>query len=282
MEQALQLFKECFGLIPMKIIIKIFLPIFVIFIASSSSFADEQIEVGIDEKLGAHLPLSISLNDENGNEILLGDLITEPTVLAFVYYECPGICSPLLFELANVINRSDLELGYDYNIVCISFDERENFEVASEKKNIFFSALDKDAPSDSWRFLTGDGANIKTLTDAAGFYFKREGNEFRHAGALIFIDKNGKVCRYLFPGYTQNHGFGILPFDFKMAVLETSEGKETPTIARILQFCFSYDSEGQKYAMNFTRIFGAGIILLAGIFFLIIKLKPKKKIIKAR
>jgi protein SCO1/2 len=49
-----------------------------------------------------------------------------------------------------------------------------------------------------------------------------------------------------------------------------------------LRFCFSYDPEGQSYALNFTRIFGAAILLFAGIFFLIIKLKPKKEIIKAR
>jgi protein SCO1/2 len=67
-----------------------------------------------------------------------------------------------------------------------------------------------------------------------------------------------------------------------MAVIETSEGKVTPTVARFLRFCFSYDPEGQRYALNFTRIFGAAILLFAGIFFLIIKLKPKKEIIKSR
>ena len=124
--------------------------------------------------------------------------------------------------------------------------------------------------------------NIKAVTNKAGFYFKREGAELRHAGTLIFVDKNGKICRYLFPSYSENHGYGILPFDFKMAIIETSESKVTPTVARFLRFCFSYDTEGQKYALNFTRIFGAAILLFAGIFFLIIKFKPKKEIIKTR
>ena len=152
----------------------------------------------------------------------------------------------------------------------------------STKKQEFFSGLDKDISAESWRFLTGDIENIKKVTESAGFYFKREGKELRHAGALIFIDKDGKICRYLFPSYTENHGYGILPFDFKMAVLETSQGKETPTIARVLRFCFSYDTEEQNYTINFTRIFGLGILLLAVIFFLIIKLKPKKELSKAR
>lgn len=266
----------------MKVAIKILSLLFAVNLIFTTSFAEDKIKVGIDEQLGSYIPLDITFNDEEGNEVVIGNLLTRPTVLAFVYYNCPGICSPLLFELTNVINKSDLEAGYDYNIVCISFDDRETPATASEKKRTFFSGLDKEIPPESWKFLTGDSANIKAVTEAAGFYFKREGDQFRHAGALIFVDKDGKLCRYLFPGYTQNHGFGILPFDFKMAVLETSKGKETPTIARVLRFCFSYDTEGQKYTLNLTRIFGAGILLAAGIFFLIIKLKPKKELIKAR
>ena len=245
-------------------------------------YSSDKIEIGIDEKLGAYFPDDVQFKDENGKDVKLGELITRPTVIAFVYYNCPAICNPLLFELSNVVNKTDLELGYDYNIICISFDEFETPEIAYSKKQTFYSSLDKNVTEESWIFLTGDSVNIKKAADAAGFYFKREGKEFRHASALIFADKDGKICRYLFPGYTNNHGFGILPFDFKMAVLETSKGNEIPTVARMLQFCFSYDTEGKSYVFNFTRIFGAGIIILAGIFLIVIKFKPKKEFIKAR
>lgn len=247
---------------------------------SALSIANDNIEIGIDEQLGKNIPMDITFNDEYGNSVELGSLIKGPTVLALVYYHCPGICNPLMFELANVMNKSDLEPGYDYNVVSISIDEFETPEIASEKKKEMLSSFDKDISEDSWLFLTGAKENIDKITEAAGFYFKREGNELRHAGTLIFVDRNGKICRYLFPSYTENHGYGILPFDFKMAVLETSQGKETPTIARVLRFCFSYDPEGQTYALNFTRIFGVAILLFVGIFLLVIKLKPKKEITK--
>jgi protein SCO1/2 len=263
----------------MKYLVNIFL---ISVFLTSFSFGDENIDIGIDEKLGSYIPQDAQFYDENGNEVFIRELLTGPTVLTLVYYNCPGICNPLLFELSNVVNKSDLEPGYDYNIVSISIDKYETPEIAAKKKQEFFSGLDKDISAESWRFLTGDIENIKKVTESAGFYFKREGKELRHAGALIFIDKDGKICRYLFPSYTENHGYGILPFDFKMAVLETSQGKETPTIARVLRFCFSYDTEGQNYTINFTRIFGLGILLLAVIFFLIIKLKPKKELSKAR
>lgn len=248
----------------------------------SVCWSTDQIEIGVDEKLGNYIPLDVTFNDEDGKQVTLGELITGPTVLALVYYNCPGICNPLMFELANVMNKSNLEPGYDYNVVTISIDEFENPEIATAKKKEMLSGFDKDVSPESWRFLTGKEENINVVTNSAGFYFKREGAELRHAGTLIFIDKTGKICRYLFPSYSENHGYGILPFDFKMAVIETSESRVTPTVARFLRFCFSYDPEGQKYALNFTRIFGAAILLFAGFFFLIIRLKPKKEIIKTR
>lgn len=257
---------------------------FILLLFVSSVLADDQIKVGIDEQLGKYVPLDVHFKDAQGNDVNLRDLISESdaTVLAFVYYLCPAICSPLLFELSDVINKSDLELGYDYNIIAISMDEYETPEIAADKKRMFFSALDSNVPADSWKFLTGDSTDIRTVSDAAGFYFKREGEQFRHSGAFIFIDKEGKICRYLFPGYSDRGGFSILPFDFKMAVLETNSGKVSPTIARVLQFCFSYDPEGKSYVLNVTRIFGAGILLLVALFVAFIIFKPKKEFIKAR
>ena len=256
------------------------LKIILIIIFASISFCNDKMEIGIDEKLGNNIPLDVSFNDENGNLVTLRELITGPTVLALVYYNCPGICNPLMFELANVMNKSDLEPGYDYNVIAISINEFDSTSDAVEKKKEMFAGFDKEISSGSWRFLTGSIESIKAVTRSAGFYFKREGTELRHAGTLIFVDKNGKICRYLFPGYTENHGYGILPFDFKMAVIETSESKVTPTVARFLRFCFSYDPEGNRYALNITRISGAAILLFVGIFLLVMKLKPKKNIIK--
>ncbi|NWG29568.1 MAG: SCO family protein, partial [Ignavibacteriaceae bacterium] len=113
----------------MKSLINIILSLAVV----SISFSNNQIEIGVDEQLGKNIPLDVTFNDENGNPVKLRELITGPTVLALVYYSCPGICNPLMFELSNVINKSDLEPGYDYNVVAISIDEFENPEKASAK-----------------------------------------------------------------------------------------------------------------------------------------------------
>ena len=261
---------------------KLFVTVLILAFTFISKADNKKIEIGIDEQLGKSIPLQAQFLDENGNKVLLRDLFTKPTVLSFVYYNCPGICSPLLMELSDIITKTDLVLGVDYNIVVISMDELETPSDAANSKQTFLKAVDKDIPPESWRFLTGDSVTIKKVADAAGFYFKRSGKDFLHSGAFIFVDKEGKICRYLFPSFSERSGFGILPFDFKMSVIETSEGKVTPTIAKVLQFCFSYDPEGQTYVLNFTRIFGVGILFLVLVLILYIRFKPKKEFIKAR
>ncbi|HQF42381.1 MAG TPA: SCO family protein [Ignavibacteriaceae bacterium] len=262
---------------------KLFLTIFLMILLSLSGHSNNKsIEVGIDEQLGKYLPLDKTFIDEDGKPVILKDLFTKPTILSFVYYNCPGICSPLLMELSDIIGKSDLVAGVDYNVVSISMDQLETSKDAAERKATFYKAINKNIPPESWKFLTGDSATIKEVTDAAGFYFKRQGKEFLHTGAFIFVDNKGKICRYLFPSFSERSGFGILPFDFKMAVTETAEGNVTPTIAKVLQFCFSYSPEGQTYVLNFTRIFGIGILFLIGVFVVFLKFKPKKDDTKTR
>jgi protein SCO1/2 len=257
-------------------IIKIFLLNLILLIGAVQLPASQN-DADILEHLGAKIPLNLKFSDSDGKQVQLKDIIDKPTIIDFVYYECPGICSPLMTEVAHVANISDLRPGIDYQILSISFDETETPEIALKKKKTFLSLIDsKPFPDSAWRFLTGDSLSIDELTRAAGFNFKRTGRNFIHAGALIFVSPRGEICRYLYPDYAQTRGFGILPFDFKMAVLETAQGKKIPVIGRALQFCFSYDPQGKTYVFNILRVFGAGIILGVILFVVLIKVKPKK------
>jgi protein SCO1/2 len=62
-----------------------------------------------------------------------------------------------------------------------------------------------------------------------------------------------------------------------MAVSEASKGISRPTIARVLEFCFSYDPQGQKYKLQITKISATIILFFAAILFLVLLLKPKRK-----
>jgi protein SCO1 len=226
--------------------------------------------VGISEKLGQFIPLDVELYDESGNLIQLKSIVSKPTIFMFVYYECPGICSPLLNEVAKIVEKMDLELGIDYQIVTLSFDAAEGPELATEKKDNYLSLLHRKVDPKSWHFLTGDSVNIHRLTDGAGFYFQKNGRDWIHAAALIVVSPQGKIARYL-------NGIQHLPFDVKMALMEASEGKTGPTIAKVLTFCFTYDPEGKRYAFDVVRVSGVIVIGLAAVFVVVfIVRKPKK------
>jgi protein SCO1 len=226
-------------------------------------------EIGIDDKLGAQLPLGTQFYDEKGYLVSLKDIINKPTILNLVYFKCPGICSPILTELTTIVNHLDMELGKDYQIVTISFDEKEKPELAASKQENYFALVNKPVPDNSWKFLTGDSASIRAVTNAAGFLFRREGDTFIHAGAIIVISPQGKVIRYLY-------GTQYLPFDVKMALVEANAGRPSPTINKLLAYCFSYNPEGRTYAMNVRRIAGTVILLLAGVFVVFLVRKPRK------
>lgn len=226
-------------------------------------------EVGIYERLGETIPSGIILNDEKGQPVDVKSLITKPTIFSLVYFRCPGICSPLLNGLMTVVDKTDLEPGKDFDIITISFDQSEDHELASGKKESYLTSLDRKIPDNSWRFLTGDSLNIRKISDELGFKFARQGNDFMHGAAIMMVSKDGKIIRYL-------NGTDFLPFDLKMAVTEASEGRPVPAINKLMKMCFSYDPDGRKYALNVTRISAIGTLVLLGLFFGLVVLKKKK------
>lgn len=233
--------------------------------------SDDDTEVGVIEKLDQYIPMDAKLINEDGDTVIIGDLIDKPTILNFVYFRCPGICSPLMEGLADAMDGNDLILGEDYQAFTISFDPREGTILGVNKKKNYLNLMKKSEQAKTgWLFFTGDSANISNLTEATGFRYKPTGNDFIHAATLIIVDPKGKITRYL-------NGIYFLPFELKMALLEASEGKSGPTINRVLQFCYSYDPEGQKYVMNITKVAGTLIIFMGLILFLVLILVRKRK-----
>lgn len=229
-------------------------------------------EVGVDEHLGLQVPLDAKLTDETGNTVTLRELVNnKPAVLNLVYYRCPGICSPLMSGLADVMDKVDLIPGKDYTVITLSFDPTEDYVMASEKKKNYLSTFkNRIINENGWRFLTADSVTIKSITNAVGFRYIKVDNDFVHSGVITMLSPEGKIMRYLY-------GLDFLPFDFKMALIEASEGKTGSTIAKIVKLCYSYDPDGKKYALNLTRIVGAVMITGIAIFAVSLFITKKKK-----
>jgi protein SCO1 len=231
--------------------------------------SDEQ-ELGVFEHLNEYIPDDLVFVNQDYDTLNLKDAIDKPTVLVLVYYECPGICSPLLEGVSDVISKSKMQLGEDYQVFTVSFNPAESPRLGGDKKKNYVKLVKNKDATEGWDFFVGDSANIQNLLNSVGFKVKKTGKDWIHPTALIVLSPEGKITRYL-------HGLYFLPFDLKMAVTEAQKGIAGPTINKVLEYCFSYDPVGKTYVFNVTKITGTIILSAALILLLVLVLKKKKK-----
>lgn len=256
----------------MNKIIYIFLFLIISLNLFSINLNSNEIEVGIDEKLDNIVDGNLKFFDADSNVVTLREIIDRPTIISMVYFNCPGICTPLLDGFAEVLSKTDMKLGVDYQALSISFDHNETPYMSAKWQKNYRNLVKKDLPANAWRFLTADSITIKKFTKALGFYFKKEGQkDYLHAGALITLSPTRRITRYQF-------GDTFLPFNIKMSVVEASREVSSPTINKLLDLCFKYDPSGRAYVLNLTRIIGTVMLLTVGIFatFLIVKGRSNK------
>ena len=67
------------------------------------------------------------------------------------------------------------------------------------------------------------------------------------------------------------------PFDLKVALVEASQGRIGPTIAKVVRFCFSYDPKANKLVFNMLRVTGTVTLFFALLFIVFLLFKGKKQ-----
>ena len=226
-------------------------------------------EIGVNEQLDSIIPLDLVFNNDQNKNVTLGEIIDRPTVLSFVYFDCPGLCSPLQQGISELIGNSDLILGKDYKVITISFNFKDTPEKARQKKANFTTKISKDkAPY--WIYLTGDSTTVIDILNSVGYKIKIAGVDYIHPSAIIIVSPKGKITRYLY-------GLQFLPFDFKMAIIEAQKGISRPSINKVLEFCYAYDPEGKRYTLEVTKVSATIILAILGIFFTVLMIRKKRK-----
>ncbi len=234
--------------------------------------------VGIDDKTGQTIPPDITLFDENGTEVRLGDLLGRPVILNLVYYTCDHICPQVMAGLARVIPSLSLTPDRQYRILTISFDETDTPRIAQSRKKDYMTAIGKPYPEAAWRFLTGSKASIDRLTSAAGFRFRRDSHGFIHPSLLILLSPQGKIVKYMqVTKYTYGQAYPVTfsPFDLDVALTEAAQGKAVTTVQRAVLYCFAHEPPGLEKFFGMLSI--VGILTLAAMAALFVYLKMTEK-----
>jgi protein SCO1 len=239
---------------------------------SQTPLSTPPVEIGFVEKQGQFAALDTKLINEQGDTVLLKDVINKPTILNLVYFRCPGTCSPLMWGVSKFIQEVDLKLGTDYQVITVSFDPNETIDLGIKKKANYVATLKNKELGNYWPFFVSDSANIAKLTESVGFHYKWMNNAYAHPTGLIALSADGKIIRYL-------RGIEFPPFDIKITMVEAANGKIGPSINRLLAVCYTYDDKRSDFIFNITKVAGIVILFFTIVIFLILFLskKPVKK-----
>ena len=232
-------------------------------------------DVRIEQKLDQQLPLDLVFRDESGQQVKLGQYFgKKPVVLAFVYYDCPMLCTQVLNGMVGSFRMLPFQIGNEFDVVTVSFDPRETYALAASKKKVYVDYLPEKmraGATKGWHFLTGDQENITKLTDAAGFHYRwdEKSKQFAHASAIMVTTPHGKLSRYFY-------GIDYAPRDLRLGLIESSANKIGTTADQLLLYCFHYDPATGKYGAAIMRVMrAAGVLTVLGILAMMLFLKAR-------
>ena len=228
--------------------------------------------VGIEQRINEQLPLDAVFKDEHGKEVRVADVAKgKPVLLALVYYSCPMLCNQILNGVLGSLRQVSFNAGEQFEVIAISFDPRETPELAATKKQTYVKAYNRPGADAGWHFLTGDEANIKRVTEAAGFHYKwdEKTNQFAHASAIMLLTPEGKLARYFY-------GIEYPPRDVRLGLVEASENKIGSPVDTLMLYCYHYDPATGKYGavvMNIMKV--AGVITVGLIVGMLLVLRKR-------
>ena len=225
-------------------------------------------EVSIAQRLNEPIPPDIIFRNEDGKAVHLGDYFgKKPIVLSLVYFDCPALCTEVLNGELRTMKAISLDLGKDFDAITVSFEPKDKPALAMAKRDVYAGQYGRPGATGNWHFLTGEQASIDALTQAAGFHYVYDSasRQYAHAAAILVLTPHGRIARYFY-------GVTYPPRDFRLGLVEASEGKiGTPTDHALL-YCYQYDPMTGKYGlivMNVVRAAGLLTVLVLGIFMVV-------------
>lgn len=218
-------------------------------------------EVRFDQNLGEQLPRDARFVDQAGQPVALGNYLGDrPVVLAFVYYECPMLCTLILNGLAKSLGVLKLRPGTEFDVVAISIDHAETPALAKAALDRTLDRYGKPETAPGWHFLTGSEEDVARVADAAGFRFAydAETDEYAHSSGIVIVAPDGTINQYYY-------GIEYPPRDVRLAIVDASEGRAGTLVDQILLYCYRYNAKLGKYT-----VFTMRLLRFAGAFFVVV------------
>jgi protein SCO1/2 len=207
-------------------------------------------EVAFEQKLAQQLPLDVSLRDEGGRSVRLGDYFgRKPVLLTLVYYECPMLCTLTLNGLVSALGVLSFDVGKEFEVVTVSFEPKETPELAAAKKAAYLKRYKRAGAEAGWHFLVGDKPELERLTKAVGFRYAwdERTRQWAHPSGVVTLTPQGRIAHYLF-------GIEYAPKDLRLSLIEAAQGKIGGAVDQVLLYCYQYDPATGRYGAAIMRL----------------------------
>jgi protein SCO1/2 len=226
--------------------------------------------VGVVVPANPTLPLFATVTDASGEDRILDEVVSRPTVLVFADYKCRTLCGPVVSFVTSALEKSGLDPGGQFQLLVIGLDPKN---AAADASAVRRQHIDSNSPLfEASNFVTADQATIKTLTAALGYgvHYDADEKSFIHPAAAFVLTAGGKVSRVL-------TGLGLSGADMRLALVEASAGKIGTVHDQIRLLCSAFDPAHGTYNLLVWRLLefsafvtvlllggGIGLLLLAG------------------
>ena len=212
--------------------------------------------VTVEQRLGEMVPLDISLTDSLGRAVKTGYYFDSrrPVLVTLNYSDCPVLCNVQLNALVESLNKLDLTIGGDFQLLTVSINPKESTERIRETKAKYVEMLtNQPGAADGWHFCTAREGAIQKLAASLGFKYTYDAKtgQYFHPAMLAFVSPDGAISRY-------SLDVSFPPEQIKLALLDASKGTIGTPVDQFIMWCFSYDADRGSYVLMAWRLMRLG------------------------
>jgi protein SCO1/2 len=142
---------------------------------------------------GDRVPADLTLTDQTGETIRIGDYRGQALVLTFIYTRCPlpNYCPLMSKRFAALQPQLREQYGAEVQLLSISFDP--GYDTPQVLRDYASKYTDR---LDTWTFATGDSTQVQRATELFGvFAQKTREDEITHNLTTALIGPGGHVRR---------------------------------------------------------------------------------------
>jgi protein SCO1 len=219
--------------------------------------------VGVEDRVGARIPLDLPFTEVGERRVRLGDYFGDgkPVLMVLAYVRCRMLCSLVLQATVDAVRAMPLEVGRDYRLITVSIDPDEESAAAAQRRAELLARIGRPDQPDRWTYLVGGERPIRALADRLGFRYRWDPHteQFAHPAVLFVLTPDGTIARYF-------QGIAPSPAEIAAALRRAASGRvvNEPVAQRVLS-CFRFDPAERAHRALIDRCLqiGGALIVLA-------------------